>query len=250
MINVVESNYRNYENSDDCVKRIYKKIHTNQTYDYVLKTKKEVFPLRKAKLNYKKITEIISNIKDESDPDFENGSQLYHNIQAGEACKILFPDEDWMHLVGFIHDFGKILMSDEVYGMPDWSVVGDINPLGCPYSTSIVFYDYLKQNPDFLNENFLKTEGIYKEKCGFSNMEFSFSHDLYMYEFLKQNEASIPEEGLYVIRFHSFYPWHKYQQYSLFADELDLKMLKRLQEFMKADLYTKDKANIKILLIF
>ena len=51
--------------------------------------------------------------------------------------------------------------------------------------------------------------------------------------------VTFPKEGLYVIRFHSFYPWHKHGGYQWMMDDFDRKMLPIVQKFQKFDLYTK-----------
>merc|ERR1719414_2092436 len=53
----------------------------------------------------------------------------------------------------------------------------------------------------------------------------TYGHDEYMYNVLVGNGCPIPEEGLYMIRFHSFYPWHTEQEYKWMEDEKDTKML-------------------------
>lgn len=56
---------------------------------------------------------------------------------------------------------------------------------------------------------------------------------------LKANKCTIPEEGLYIIRYHSFYPWHQKKGYEHLASEQDLKNLDWLLKFQKCDLYSK-----------
>lgn len=58
---------------------------------------------------------------------------------------ILAPSADWFHLVGLIHDIGKIMA---LYDTPQWSVVGDTFPVGCAFDKSIVFSEQFEQNPD------------------------------------------------------------------------------------------------------
>ncbi len=67
----------------------------------------------------------------------------------------------------------------------------------------------------------------------------SFGHDEYLYQVLKNNECLLPEEALFVIRFHSFYPWHQDGAYDYFCNEKDLKLLQLVREFQKCDLYSK-----------
>ena len=51
--------------------------------------------------------------------------------------------------------------------------------------------------------------GIYEPNCGLDKITMSWGHDEYLYRVLINHGATIPEEGLYMIRFHSFYPWHR-----------------------------------------
>lgn len=48
---------------------------------------------------------------------------------------------------------------------------------------------------------------------------------------LKRNNTTLPEEALYRIRFHSFYPFHGSQGYLNLCSKKDLEMLPKLQEF-------------------
>ncbi len=67
----------------------------------------------------------------------------------------------------------------------------------------------------------------------------SWGHDEYLYRVLVHNRSTLPKEGLYMIRFHSFYPWHTGGDYSNLASEEDEQMLRWVREFNKYDLYTK-----------
>ena len=61
-----------------------------------------------------------------------------------------FPGEeyDWLHLTGFIHDLGKVLGHPQLFGQPQWAVVGDTFPTGCAYSPAVVFSEFFQENPD------------------------------------------------------------------------------------------------------
>lgn len=66
--------------------------------------------------------------------------------------------------------------------------------------------------------------GIYKPKCGLDNVLMSWGHDEYLYQVLKHNKTTLPDEGLYMIRYHSFYPWHQSGDYTSFENEKDVEM--------------------------
>jgi inositol oxygenase len=89
------------------------------------------------------------------------------------------------------------------------------------------------------NSKFNTKLGVYKEGCGIENLDFAFGHDEYMYQMLKFNKCTIPEEGFAMIRYHSCYPWHTANEYTHFMKEGDDEIKNWVQEFNNFDLYTK-----------
>lgn len=221
--------------------KFYKLHHKNQTFKVICQ-KKEKF----RKLNFKKATvwemfKELDKIKDESDPDTES-SQLIHALQTAEAIR-KDGHPDWFVLVGLIHDLGKVLL---LMGEPQWAVVGDTFPVGCRYSPKIVHYKYLQLNEDYSRAEYQKKIGIYKRNCGFDSMIFTWGHDEYLYlvllNYINKNIANkhiLPEVALYIIRYHSFYPYHQGKSYEYFMNEKDKKYRPMLEQFQKYDLYTK-----------
>ena len=147
-------------------------------------------------------------------------------------------DFDWIPLVGYLHDLGKIMLLPEFHNLEQHFSVGDIYPLGIPFEKSNIYFEkkYHEQNIEFN-----KYIDNYKNIKGFENLEMTISHDYYLYKVLK--ETNIPKEGLYMIRFHSFYSFHTpknnkrgYTKYANKIDWINLPLLKILQ---KADLYSK-----------
>ena len=181
---------------------------------------------------------LLDDIIDDSDPDNKK-PQIIHALQTGEACRKMYPDLDWFHLMGFIHDLGKILAHPNMHNFPQWAVVGDTFPVGCKFSKLNVFPEFFDENCDMENEAYKTKFGIYKEGCGFDNVQFSWGHDEYLYQVLKGNECKLPEEALYVIRYHSFYPWHSHGAYDYLASNKDRELLPLLKAFQKCDLYSK-----------
>ena len=48
---------------------------------------------------------------------------------------------------------------------------------------------------------------------------------------LLHNKTTLPIEALYIIRFHSLYPWHSGNAYSHLTNDHDLKMLEWVKLF-------------------
>ena len=240
-----KSRFYNYQK--DCkVSESYRINRVNQTYEQVKKTHSEIFPLGRWKMDILEVFNLLDDIVDQSDPDTQR-KQLTHALQTGEACRIFYPEKDWFHLLGFIHDLGKILTHKRMHNLAQWNVTGDTFPVGCKFSDKCVYSDFFSENPDFNNEIYSTKFGIYKGKIGFENILMSFGHDEYLYQVLKFNECLLPEEALYVIRFHSFYPWHQEGAYDYLASDRDWELLPLLKEFQKCDLYSKVDEDVDIL---
>ncbi|XP_072291012.1 inositol oxygenase [Eucyclogobius newberryi] len=230
--------YRNYENGDlfERVFKTYKLMHTNQTTKFVRQKHAEWTSFNHNEMGIMEAVMSLDQLVDESDPDVDFPNS-FHAFQTAEGIRKKHPDKDWFQLVGLIHDIGKIMA---LWGEPQWAVVGDTFPVGCKFQKNIVFRDTsFKDNPDEINPNYNTDCGIYEPNCGIDKVLMSWGHDEYLYQVLKFNKCSIPEEGLYMIRFHSFYPWHSHNDYFHLCNNKDLQMLPWVKEFNKFDLYTK-----------
>uniref|UniRef100_A0A6Q2Y973 Inositol oxygenase n=1 Tax=Esox lucius TaxID=8010 RepID=A0A6Q2Y973_ESOLU len=220
----------------DRVYNTYKLMHTHQTLDFVKKKHCEWSGCGHAQMKMMEAVMSLDKLVDESDPDVDFPNS-YHAFQTAEGIRKEHPDKDWFHLVGLIHDIGKNVA---LWGEPQWAVVGDTFPVGCRFQDSIVFRDStFVDNPDDKNPAYNSECGIYKPNCGLSTVLMSWGHDEYLYRVMKFNKCTIPEEGLYMIRFHSFYPWHSHGDYMHLCDDSDLRFLPWVREFNKFDLYTK-----------
>ncbi len=208
----------------------YKNMHIHQTLDFVLSQKQKYSHFDSyLELSVEEVFELLGTFIDPSDPDVDIGNAI-HNYQTAEHCRQLLPDVDWFHLVGLIHDIGKIIY---LFGEPTWAVTGDTFPVGYPFSKKCIYYNLFKDNPD------LGKGSIYSHHCGFDNVHFSWGHDEYLYHVLANNNTSLPAEALYTIRYHSFYPFHQEHAYLELANEKDLNMLGYLKLFNQCDLYSK-----------
>ena len=70
-------------------------------------------------------------------------------------------------------------------------------------------------------------------------VQLSWGHDEYIYHVTKDY---LPEEALYMLRYHSFYPWHRENEYTHLTNERDREMLHWVRQFNPYDLYTKNHA--------
>ncbi|XP_013146583.1 PREDICTED: inositol oxygenase-like [Papilio polytes] len=81
--------------------------------------------------------------------------------------------------------------------------------------------------------------GMYEPQCGIERLMMSWGHDEYLYRVLVHNKSTLPKEALYMIRYHSFYPWHAGGDYRHLITEKDDYIKEAVLKFNQYDLYTK-----------
>ncbi|KAL2534258.1 Inositol oxygenase 1 [Abeliophyllum distichum] len=204
--------------------------------------REEYGKLDKVEMSIWECCELLNNVVDYSDPDSDD-PQTEHLFQTAEAIRKDYPNEDWLHLTGLIHDLGKILLHPIMGELPQWAVVGDIFPVGCAFDESILHH---KGNPDSESPSYNTKYGVYQQGCGLENVLMSWGHDDYMYLVAKENGTTLPSSALFIIRYHSFYPLHKAGAYTHLMNEEDVENLKWLNIFNKYDLYSKSKVRVDV----
>jgi inositol oxygenase len=224
--------FRNYAaEARDSVKEFYRLNHTYQTLDFVLAKKKEYLSNKRREMGIWEAIEFLNTLVDDSDPDTDV-PQIEHNLQTAEAIRNAGHPR-WFILAGLIHDLGKVLC---LYGEPQWAVVGDTFPVGCAYSNRIVYPEFFAANPDSQNPLYQTRNGIYEEGYGLDNVHLSWGHDEYLYHVVKDY---LPEEALYMIRYHSCYVIHREREYEHLMNEHDREMFRWVRAFNPYDLYSK-----------
>jgi inositol oxygenase len=224
--------YRNYASPGrDTVREFYRLNHRYQTYDFVRGKKEQYLPRNRRRMSAFEALDFLNTLVDDSDPDIEL-DQLQHLLQTSEAIRADGHD-DWFVLTGLVHDLGKVLC---LFGEPQWAVVGDTFPVGCAFSDRIVYAEFFAENPDRRDPLLADRRGVYSEGCGLRNVHMSWGHDEYLYHVLKDY---LPEPALYMIRYHSFYAWHRERDYDYLCDDHDRAMLPWVQKFNPYDLYSK-----------
>ena len=227
-----EEQFRNYEETTrDSVRDFYRLNHQFQSFDFVQKKRDEYLSLNRRRMSVWDALEFLNTLVDDSDPDTDL-TQIQHLLQTAEAIRA-DGHPRWFVAAGLMHDVGKVLC---LYGEPQWAVVGDTFPVGCKFSDSIVFSEFFADNPDSENPEYQSLTGIYEEGCGLNNVIMSWGHDEYIYNVTKDY---LPKEAQYMLRYHSFYPWHRENAYSHLTNEEDAEYLPWVQKFNPYDLYTK-----------
>ncbi|KAJ6689455.1 hypothetical protein OIU85_005821 [Salix viminalis] len=205
------------------VEEFYRTNHINQTYGFVKRMREEYGSLNRVEMSIWECCELLNEFTDESDPDLDE-PQIEHLLQTAEAIRKDYPDEDWLHLTGLIHDLGK--------DVPSASPLFIISTSRRIQTTTILL-------------TALNMECIQKV-AGLDKVSMSWGHDDYMYLVAKENKTTLPSSGLFIIRYHSFYALHREDAYRHLMNEEDTENLKWLKIFNKYDLYSKSKVRVDV----
>ena len=224
--------YRDYDNTvKDSVREFYRLNHQYQTYDFVQNKRQDFLRFNKKKMPVWEAFDFLNQLVDDSDPDTDL-DQFQHLLQTSEAIRA-DGHPDWMVLTGLLHDMGKVLC---LFGEPQWAVVGDTFPVGCAFSDKIVFPEFFSLNPDAQDPRYNTRYGVYSPNCGLDNVTLSWGHDEYIYQMVKDH---VPEQGLYMLRYHSFYSQHRESAYDHLMSDHDREMFRWVKLFNPYDLYSK-----------
>ncbi|KAJ6549617.1 DUF706-domain-containing protein [Mycena vulgaris] len=227
-----KTQFRQYEAACDRVKNFYKEQHEKQTMEFNIKMRvnmrKEASGRRWRSLN---------TLVDDSDPDTDL-SQIEHLLQTAEAMRRDGKPE-WMQVTGLVHDLGKLLylFGSEPMGRRRFAVQ-DTFVVGCAFSPAIVLPETFAGNPDAADPVYSTEYGVYQPHCGLDNVMLSWGHD--------EKQSFLPEEGLWMIRYHSFYPWHRENAYTHLTAPRDAKALAAVRAFNPYDLYSKSDAPVDV----
>lgn len=234
-----KATFRQYETACDRVKNFYAEQHAKQTVAYNLAARNRFHSASRVRpeMTIWQAMEKLDTLIDESDPD-TSLSQIEHLLQSAEAIR-RDGKPRWMQVTGLIHDLGKLMLFfPELGTQGQWDVVGDTFPVGCKFDERIILPETFAANPDTKDELYSSELGIYSEGCGLDNVMLSWGHDEYLYHVVR-DQSTLPDEALAMIRYHSFYPWHREGAYRHLMCPKDYDMLKAVNAFNPYDLYSK-----------
>ncbi|KAL6306423.1 myo-inositol oxygenase [Sparassis latifolia] len=229
-----KSIFRQYEAACERVKEFYREQHEKQTVEFNQRARENFKKTVRARMGIWEAVEMLNTLVDDSDPD-TSVSQIEHLLQTAEAIRRDGKPE-WMQVTGLVHDLGKLLYLFGSEGQ--WDIVGDTFVVGCAFSEKIIYPETFAGNPDVNHPVYATKFGVYSPHCGLDNVMISWGHDEYLYHVLRK-QSSLPEEALYMIRYHSFYPWHRENAYSHLMDSADQRALAAVLAFNPYDLYSK-----------
>ena len=228
---------RNYESNNSTIKNIYKEQRKHQTTSFVQYCIDKYCKFEN-KAPFWTLFRYLTEFTDLSDPDITltNEQHLYQTAEALRRDDM----PEWLVLTGFIHDLGKIIYKkgsaeDGTSLDTQWAIVGDTFVVDEPIPKCV---PYPELNTERKSSN--------NPQCGLDQLICSFGHDEYLYRLLKHNCIDLPESSLYIIRYHSLYPWHSGNAYTIFENEKDRSMKPWVQIFQQYDLYSKENTPVDV----
>jgi inositol oxygenase len=226
------SSFRDYgTNVRPAVREFYRLNHQYQTVDFVRAKERQYLGKHRRVMGIWEAMEFLNTLVDDSDPDTEL-TQIEHLMQTAEAIRA-DGHPRWFILTGLIHDLGKVLC---LFGEPQWAVVGDTFPVGCRYSEKVIFPEFFRENPDAGDAVYQSECGMYEAGCGLDRVHMSWGHDEYLYHVVKEH---LPEPGLAMIHYHSFYAAHREGAYTHLMNADDARRMEWVRAFNPYDLYSK-----------
>jgi inositol oxygenase len=226
----------------------YRLNHARQTFDYVKRQATAFSQLNRAEMDVWEALQMLDSLREYeaallgAGPDTEDVvcdidmSLMEHALQTAEACRLEFPEHDWMALVGLLHGLGKLLAHQSFGAEPQWAVCGESFPVGCRFHPAIVHSQYFAANPDRRRRMYATPTGVYAPRCGLTTVLMSWSAAEYLYLVLIKNRTVLPPEALFVVRHQKFAallrPGQPYGELLSPADRAMLPLLKRFRELV------------------
>ncbi|KAK9811675.1 hypothetical protein WJX72_008154 [[Myrmecia] bisecta] len=226
------------------VELFFRLNHARQTVDYVKRQAAQYSRLDKASMGIWEALELLGTLREYEtalldDEELDADMPLYeHACQTAEACRLAYPDLDWLHLVGLIHSLGKLLAHKRLGGEPQWAVCGESFPVGCRFSPNIACSQFFSVNPDRRRRLYNTPTGMYQAGCGLQSVYMSWSASEYLYMVLLLNRTELPPEALFLIRHQKFAALTRPGgAYADLLDADDRHMLPWLQRFQELAAY-------------
>ena len=219
---------------------LYRLNHARQTFDFVTRQVRSNQSLARCQMDVWTALEMLNGLReyeavlsgDENlDPDLP---LLDHALQTAALCRQMFPEDEWMPLVGLMHGLGKLLAHEKFGSQQQWAICGETFPVGCRFSSAVVHASYFSANPDRRKKQYSTALGIYQPNCGFRSVFMSWSGAEYLYMMLALNKTGLPREALWLLRYQKFKSLLKpgARAYRELMCDFDASMVPKLEKFV------------------
>uniref|UniRef100_K7F4I5 Inositol oxygenase n=1 Tax=Pelodiscus sinensis TaxID=13735 RepID=K7F4I5_PELSI len=219
-----KTDYRNYT-TGPLLERVYNTyllMHTHQTVDFVRRKSAEYGACAQRRLSIMEALDLLDNVVDESDPDVDFPNS-YHAYQTAEGIRQAHPDKGKASLTPGGSPQSRVIPPG---GSPQSRVVGETEAQTCPRA-------HCKSLWEPAPATAAPVPGLMLPVVSEPSKRHRGGPGL-------QLQGRLGEKGrcfaagsvaFYMIRFHSFYPWHTGGDYMHLCSEEDLRMLPWVREF-------------------
>lgn len=242
-VQVNMSEFREYREEDTVVRTLYENQRKKQCVRYVLGMRDKYRKSFGKSLTFDEVFKLLDEFPDLSDPDMTLPNSV-HAIQAAEAARESGAP-DWMVVTALLHDVGKVcalLFGNDDEGTSvgtQWGIVGDTRVLGRPITENVPYPDIVPKDDAVM----------YRPGCGMESTLRVFGHDdmmaMALERMVEQGKCLLPDEAIYIVRFHSCYPHHRYNEYIDLENGKDRRLKPLLKRFNQFDLYSKSEQDMR-----
>ena len=227
----------------------YRKGYKFQTYDYVSSMRSRFLNFTLAKASLHEALGYIMNFpaypfqarsSDDTLSDSQNDSSPSLRTLCFCMAEVARKDglPDWFQFIALIHELGEAVkifdpsrtgqMAEMVF---DWTKSSRSRVVGCKVPEKATFREFRHLNTDEDDLRYNSDIGVYQEHCGLENVFLMWSGCEYMYNLLRHNNVSLPEEAFAILRYYPLGDWHEHHKYSSITNDADEDMLPFVQEF-------------------
>ncbi|XP_062233027.1 probable inositol oxygenase isoform X2 [Phragmites australis] len=190
---------RNYDAESErkkTVEEFYRVNHNNQTYGFVARMWAEYGRLDKTEMSVWECMELLNEFIDDSDPDLDM-PQIEHLLQTAEAIRKDYPDEDWLHLTGLIHDLESFLGGQSLVTPSPWAA----RTTSATFTSSTSRRTLTTTTPGSTPSSGPTPRAAASTTCschGAMTITCTWWPG-------RTRKSTLPSAGLFIIRYHSFY---------------------------------------------
>ena len=219
------STFRDYgANVRPTVREFYRLNHRYQSVDFVLAKERQYLAKDQRTMGIWEAMEFLNTLVDDSDPDTDL-TQIEHLMQTAEAIRadghprLVHPDRadprPWQD---------PLPLRRAAMGRRRRHV-----PRRLPLFREDRLLRALRRTiPTGTIPGYQTECGIYEPGCGLDHVHLSWGHDEYLYHVVKDY---LPEEGLAMIRYHSFYAAHREGAYTHLMNDDDRRRMEWVRKF-------------------
>ena len=198
--------FRDYDNALPRVEAFYAANHKHQTLDFVLEKKREYLSLNRKTFTVWEALEFLNSLVDDSDPDVDF-TQIEHALQTAESIRAA-DQPRWFIVTGWSTTSARSCASSASRSGRSSATRSRSAAAGRPRLSTATSSARIPTGscPSIRPRTGSTSPAAASTTSTCRGATTSTS--------TTRSRGSCPDEALYMLRYHSFYPWHKEEEYS------------------------------------